>query len=156
MTKTLRTLLLALVVILLSTTCALADTNPPPASEIAPNQISSLVYWRNGARSSDFAITYVEAGISVSGSGVHITGTTEANMKANIIGGYATIQRWENNAWKTYKQSSFLGIEASSCSLDKTIPVDGGYYYRLMVTHTAELNGDLKMTNSTTKSVYVN
>lgn len=156
MTKTLRNLLLALVVILLSTTCALADTNPPPASEIAPNQISSLVYWRNGARSSDFAITYVEAGISVSGSGVHITGTTEANKVANSIGGYATIQRWENNTWKTYKQTSFLSIEASSCSLDKTISVDGGYYYRLEIAHTAGLNGEFKQVNSTTKSVFVN
>lgn len=111
MTKTLRTLLLTHIVILLSATCALADTNPPPASEIAPNQISSLFYWRNGARSSDFAMTYVEAGISVSGSGVYITGTVEANKAANFIGGYAMIQRWENN---TCPPRERLGFQVTS------------------------------------------
>ena len=111
MTKTLRNLLLALVVILLSATCALADTNPPPASKIAPNQIFSLFYWRNGARSSDFAMTYREAGISVSGSGVYITGTVEANKAANFIDGYAMIQHWENN---TCPPRERLGFQVTS------------------------------------------
>ena len=158
MAKTIRTLLAALAVIVLTMTCALGDMSTPSANEIAADLTSSYVSGYTGARSTDtdFTITYVEAGISVSGTGVYISGTTEANRVVDDVGGIATIQRWENNAWKTYKTIGFAALDASECSLSRTVPVDGGYYYRLVITHSVNDNGKLKTCTSTTRSVFVN
>ena len=154
MKKTILIVLVALVAIMLSMTVGLADT--PPANEISPNLSSAFTSWTNPMRSSGLTITYVEAGISVTGSGLYLHGVTETNIEAMDVGGVATIQRWENNTWNTYKQVRFAAVFACSATLDRTVSVESGYYYRMVLTHTAEDEEIMKYCTSTTRSVYVN
>ena len=146
--------LLALLVVMLSASCALADT--PPASEISADLSSAFTSWQNPMRSSDFTITYVDAGISVSGNILYLAATTESNMVAIDIGGFGQIQRWENNAWQDYMQIGFTAIDSDIATLSRTVVVVGGYYYRMVLTHTATIEHLTQYCTTTTRSVYVN
>ena len=153
MKKTVHSFLLILVLLLLPTAFASA-VETPPINEISDDV--SFVEWFNFLRSDDYSFSYVSAGIKGGDGCVYVTGETETNKKVACVGGFAAIQRWENNQWKTYKKFGFDRYDASSSSFDRTVTVDRGYYYRLYVYHSAEYVGGSLSKSSTTKSVLVN
>lgn len=150
------TKILALILICALIPSAYASESTPPADQISDNLSFSHYEWQNPARDGDFTITYVESGISAVSSGVYISGMTMASKSVTMVGGIASIQYWEDNAWKTYTQLSFQALQATKCELSRTVSVPGGFYYRLKITHTAEVGVDIVTKVSTTQAVYVN
>ncbi|MBQ3486489.1 MAG: hypothetical protein IJA77_13410 [Clostridia bacterium] len=149
------TKLFALLLICMMIPTAYADASMPPADQISPDLTHASYSWRNPARSADYTITYVESGISALSGGLYLYGCTEADCIVDAIGGIVDVERWEDGQWKTYMQAYFEDYGKDSCELSYTMSVEGGYYYRLVITHTAEKDVDILMITSTTKSVYV-
>ena len=150
------TKLFALLLICMMIPTAYADASMPPADQISPDLTHASYSWRNPARSTDYTITYVESGISAQSGGLYLCGATEVSCDVDTVGGIAVVQRWENNQWKRYCAIGFEDYDTDTCEFSYTLSVDGGYYYRLVITHTAEDGVDILMITSTTKSVYVN
>lgn len=150
------TKLFALLLICMMIPAAYADASMPPADQISPDLTHASYSWRNPARSTDYTITYVESGISALSGGLYLYGLTETDQEIETIGGFAFVQRWESGEWKRYYTILFEDYDTNACELSYSISVDGGYYYRLVITHTAENGSERKMIQSTTSSVYVN
>lgn len=150
------TKLFALLLICMMIPTAYADASMPPADQISPDLTHASYSWRNPARSTDYTITYVESGISAVSGGLYLYGYTEADRDVDAVGGVAVVERWENGQWKRYYAIGFENYETDCCELSYVLSVDGGYYYRLVITHTAEVGTDLLMITSTTQSIYVN
>lgn len=148
--------LLAFIMIVTLVPSAYASESLPPADQISDNLSFSFYEWENPARSGDFSITHVEAGISVVSNGVYVSGMTMVSIPVTVVGGIANIQQWKDGAWQTYTQFYFEAYQASECELSKTVSVPSGYYYRLKITHTAEEWEDIVTKVSTTQAVYVN
>lgn len=148
--------LLAFIMIVTLVPSAYASESLPPADQISDNLSFSFYEWENPARSGDFSITHVEAGISAVSNGVYVSGVTIASTTVTLVGGIADIQYWKDNTWKSYTRFDFGALEASECELSRTVSVPGGYYYRLKITHTAEIGVDIVTKVSTTQAVYVN
>lgn len=150
------TKLFALLLICMMIPAAYADASMPPADQISPDLTHASYSWRNTARMTDeYTITYVESGISPVSGGLFISATTEASMVVDTIGGVISIERWENGGWRTYYQAYFEDYGTYQCEVNCTINAQSGYYYRLVVSHTAENSIDLVMCTSTTKAVYL-
>lgn len=150
------TKLFALLLICMMIPTAYADASMPPADQISPDLTHASYSWRNPARSADYTITYVESGISAQSGGLYLYGLTEANQEVDAIGGFASVERWENGKWVQYTCILFEDYDTDCCELSYTVSVPGGYYYRLALTHTAEEGTDIVYITSTTKAVYVN
>lgn len=141
----------------------LADTvSAPPANQISSNpnysNIENTFSALNdtGSRGKP-SIVFTRAGISKnSSSSVKIVATTESNVTSLKIGGRMIIQQWNNNAWNTYKTSSFWAYNTTQATSTKTITVASGYYYRLVVTHIASNHDGTSAKTSTTNSLLIN
>ena len=150
------TKLFALLLICMMIPTAYADASMPPADQISPDLTHASYSWRNPARSTDYTITYVESGISALSGGLFISAVTETDRSVDFVGGIATIQRWESGSWKTYYQCHFGAFDTDHGEVNHTVSVEGGHYYRLVITHSGEDGADILMRTSTTKAVYVN
>ena len=147
-------LLLALLSLALLTTAIGEDA--PPADQIASDPSNSYVQWTNSERSTGLAISYVELSISPGSGCVYISATTDANMTADIVGGYVRIQQWKDSKWTTVKTIGFDRYDCSSSSLNRSVSVDSGYYYRALGIHDAVYCGESTSKSTSTTSVYVN
>lgn len=149
------TKLFALLLICMMIPAAYADASMPPADQISPDLTHASYSWRNPARSTDYTITYVESGISAVSGGLFVSAVTEVDENIDTVGGVITIQRWENGGWSTYYQAYFENYDTYHCEVNRTISAASGYYYRLVVSHTAAHGADFLMCKSTTKAVYL-
>lgn len=152
--KTLVFLLLALLSLALLTTAIGEDA--PPADQIASDPSNSYVQWTNTERSTGLAITYIDIGITPGTGSLFVSATTEANMTADIVGGYVRIQQWKDSKWTTVKTIGFDRYGTTSSSLNRSVNVTGGYYYRVLGVHDAVLDMDSVSKSTSTGSVYVN
>lgn len=149
------TKLFALLLICMMIPAAYADASMPPADQISPDLTHASYSWRNPARSTDeYTITYVECGISPVSGGLFISAVTEASRSIDNVGGVATVERWENGSWEVYYQGYFGALDSDRGEMNRTITAESGYYYRLVISHTAEDGVDFVMCTSTTKAVY--
>jgi hypothetical protein len=156
-------ILLTLILTMTNLGTVLADTiSAPPASQISANpnyasvEKTFSVSNEAGTRGKP-SITFTRAGISKSSStSVTISATTESDITSLKIGGQMSVQRWINNAWSTYKTTSFWSYNTYRATSTKTITVPTGYYYRLYVTHIASNNDGTSSKTLITNSVLVN
>ena len=147
---------LAILLVSLFYTSALAD-NTPPADQIAGNLYSDSGSWINPQKSGGFAISLTAYGIEKrSSTSIFVTGKTMTNQTADRVGVLITVQRWANNRWNNYSSTSNREYSADECNHSKTISVASGYYYRIHVTHTASLDTTSITKHSYSQSIYVN
>ena len=107
MKKAVHSFLLILMLLLLPTAFASA-VEAPPINEISDDV--SFVEWFNFLRSDDYSFSYVSAGIKGGDGCVYVTGETETNKKVACVGGFAAIQRWENNHGKHTRNLDLIGM----------------------------------------------
>lgn len=156
-------ILLALILTMTNLGTVLADTvSTPPVNQISANPNFAIVERTyaitdvSGTRGKP-SIVYTRAGISKSSStSVAITATTESNIVSEKIGAQMSVQRWINNSWSTYKTTSAWSYNTTRATASKTISVQTGYYYRLVVMHIATNVDGTSSKTSITSSVFVN
>lgn len=154
-------LLISVLLVLALTLCcatAFADDSLPPPDQISENPFYAETVWRYLPRTDDFHLTLTQASIAkASSTSISGRGYSEVNQKANMVGGTMIFQQWKNNQWNDYYSVLFMDYDTYACSSTKTITVEPGYYYRLIVIHRSiAYDGSISYTYNTTKSIYVN
>lgn len=141
---------------------ALADNGieVPPPELISDNPNFSIVDWHLNVMplADELKLSRMTAGISKHDSThVAVRGVTQANKTCFYVKGFMTIQQWKDNKWNSYKTAAYTAYNTYEASRDTTIAVDSGYYYRLIIDHTAsDYEGNSVLAATTTNSVLVN
>lgn len=139
---------------------ALADDDVPPPELISDDPNFSIVDWRLNVMplADELKLTRMTAGISKSDSThVAVRGVTQANKICWYIKGYMTVQQWKNNKWNTYTTAAYTMYNTYEGSRETILAVESGYYYRLIVDHTAsDYDGNSVLSGTTTGSILVN
>ena len=160
--------LLIITLLLCNGISVLAEEIPtPPADQISNNPdcasielffpINHSGITLPNAGEDGLGIIYTQASISPYGSGsVIISVTTTANMLCMNIGGYAIIERWNNNTWSSYYTISFWSHNTSTYTATYNVAVESGYYYRVRSIHIADSEHSSVSVYAITKSIIVN
>lgn len=90
-----------------------------------------------------------------SSNSVYITATTECYEKCNTVKAEVTLQKLVNSTWTYVTSRSHTEKNAYSSTVEDTINVQSGYYYRTISTHSATKNGKTESGSVTGKSIYV-
>ena len=168
--KKMRTmLLLSMLVLMISNTmCASADlASIPPSSQISadPNSSYCVIYFPvekipEGSKLSGedgLSLIKVSSGISNRGSSsVSVSAETTANIACMSIGGIVRVQRWINNGWSTFCTYQYEAHGTSSSSFSQNVPVESGFYYRVLTSHSAITKYSGKYASSNTAGILIN
>lgn len=140
---------------------ALADDGieVPPTELISDNPNFSIVDWHLNVMplADELKLTRMTAAISkVDSTNIFVRGVTQANKVCGIVSGFMTIQQWKNNTWNRYTTASYTAYETDEATGSGTLSVASGYYYRLVIHHSANHNdGHNTYGVTTTESVQV-
>ena len=90
-----------------------------------------------------------------SSNSVYITATTECYVKCSTVIVEVTLQKLENSTWKYVTSRSNTESNSYDATVEDTVRVNSGYYYRTISTHSATKNGKTESGSVTGKSIYV-
>lgn len=90
-----------------------------------------------------------------SSKSVYISGSTSCYETCNTVKVNVTLQKLKNGSWCYVTERSHTEYNSTFSSVDDTISVDSGYYYRVVSVHSATKNGKTETGSATSSSVYV-
>lgn len=160
--KKLVSLLLAILLLVSTTTFALADGGPmtPPPTEGNPasgNSATASLSRTFMPMSSALAIQIASCGITeVSSAFLKLSANTGANNFCDKITNYYYLQRWNGSAWVNYYTTSVSDYDVATFVYVVFKDVAHGYYYRLHTLHYAFLDSDVATESLYTDYIYVN
>ena len=127
-----------------------ALTPPPPPEDFttryysttsgaAPGTISINSTWN----SSDLYLSQGTSNLSNKGNGsATYAATTMATQIVEKVGAQAQIQRWTGSYWTTVLNSENKTMtNDQTCTVNGTVSIISGYYYRVVSTHWVSHNG---------------
>ena len=76
-------------------------------------------------------------------------------MKCSTVKVEVTLQKLENSTWKYVTSRSNTESNSYDATVEDTVRVNSGYYYRTISTHSATKNGKTESGSVTGKSIYV-
>lgn len=92
-----------------------------------------------------------------SGSGsVYLHGNTLAKQTVSRIEVTVVLQQFKNGAWVDIWSDSVVSQNASNATIDRLVPVQRGFYYRVYGMHRVTHSGVTEILDTQTSSVYVN
>lgn len=124
------------------------------------NQMSEIFEWQFDDENEIMPLGEYYAvgscGISKeSSSSVYISATTECHVKCNTVKAEITLQKLYNSTWTYVTSRSKTETNAYDATVESTINVTPGYYYRVISSHSATKNGKTESGSVTGKSIYV-
>ena len=112
-----------------------------PASEVAPLGD----YYAMGS-----------AGISKkSSTSAYITATTNCYEKCTSVTAEVNLQRLEGSTWQYVTEKSKTAKNTSVVTVNDTVTVKKGYYYRVISFHSATKNGKTETGTAISESLYI-
>ncbi|MDY2819120.1 MAG: DUF6147 family protein [Hominisplanchenecus sp.] len=90
-----------------------------------------------------------------SSNSVYFTATTECYEKCPTVKVEVTLQKLKNSTWTYVTSRSKTESNSYDATVEDTIRVDSGYYYRVVSFHSATKNGKTETGSATGRSIYV-